>query len=417
MEWSRRSFLAGSGATLGSAVAGCLSAPRVGPTPVLLSWQGDPTTTMTVDWHVDNGNHPTGRLEYRPLGADEWIERQGSSRPLEIYDRMVYRHELTGLAPNTTYELRVDGGRAYRFRTLPATLEEPFTFAVGGDAGPERWGPVVEEGLAYDPAFVVFGGDIAYDDGGTRHTPSEARRRWHRWLETAMTALVDENDRLVPVIAGLGDHETRGRGVYYDTAERAYEPTDEWREWFAPYFYHFFAFPGHPGYDVLDVGDFLTVPVMDTEHTNPIEGHQTAWLEDALAARSDIPHVLPVYHSPMWPSNDEREPRHERVEQHWAPLFEDADVRFAFEHDQHTYKRSPPIADGNIDENGIVYMGDGCLGRRPREVFPERWFIDRAQSVRHIHVVTVEDDSQQVRTITEDGTIIDDIERQIVTSG
>ncbi|MDI6402539.1 hypothetical protein QLX67_11080, partial [Balneolaceae bacterium ANBcel3] len=42
----------------------------------MLSWQSDPTSTMTIDWHAEVPASPW--LEYREEGAGSWIRVEGT---------------------------------------------------------------------------------------------------------------------------------------------------------------------------------------------------------------------------------------------------------------------------------------------------------------------------------------------------
>ncbi len=414
---SRRTFLATTGsASLGLAISGCLDTDDTDHElpAVLLTWQRDPTTTMTIDWHVDSSGTITddpGTLEYRVGDAEsDWNERTSYSYSFGQYDRRIHRVELTDLEPETTYEFRVETGEEYRFRTMPERLDDSLTFAAGGDTGASEWETIASELMAYNPEFLVVGGDFAYADGGTSHDSLE---RWHAWLETANRELIDEDGRVVPIVSAIGNHETRN-GYYYE-ATRQLEDTDEWRAWYAPYFYNFFAFPGHPGYGVLDFGDYLCVPVLDSNHTNTIDGTQTEWLEGVLESRSNATHILPVYHVPAWPSHREIElDLDQRSQFHWCPLFERADVRFVLESHDHTFKRTHPLLEGKRDEDGIVYVGDGCMGRPPREADDDRWYIDEADGTYNCHIVTIDEAEARVETIDANGETLDEASRDVV---
>ncbi len=56
--------------------------------------------------------------------------------------------------------------------------------------------------------------------------------------------------------------------------------------------------PGPQGYNVLDCGNYLSLLLLDSGHTHPVEGAQTDWLKQTLAARQHVSHVFPVYHVP-----------------------------------------------------------------------------------------------------------------------
>lgn len=59
-------------------LTGCLDADDSltrAPVSFLLTWQSDPTSTMTIDWHPKIGS--SSYLEYREEGVNEWMEGQG----------------------------------------------------------------------------------------------------------------------------------------------------------------------------------------------------------------------------------------------------------------------------------------------------------------------------------------------------
>src|SRR5690625_7577205 len=49
-------------------------------------------------------------------------------------------------------------------------------------------------------------------------------------------------------------------------------------------------------YGVLDFGDYLSLFILNTDHSNRMEGAQTNWLRNQLNNRRGVDHVLPVYH-------------------------------------------------------------------------------------------------------------------------
>jgi hypothetical protein len=178
----------------------------------------------------------------------------------------------------------------------------------------------------------------------------------------------------------------------------------------APYFYALFASPGQPGYAAIDFGDYLSFLLLDSAHTNPIPGEQTAWLESALADRAGRPNIFPVYHVPAYPSVRKFDGEiSAAVREHWLPLFEKAGVKYAFENHDHAYKRTPPIADGKPDPNGIVFLGDGAWGVETRETHPvdETWYLEKAAAVRHGIIVTLKPDGPHFQVLDSKGQQID----------
>jgi hypothetical protein len=91
------------------------------------------------------------------------------------------------------------------------------------------------------------------------------------------------------------------------------------------------------------------------------------------------------------------------------PLFEKYGVQFAFEHHDHTYKRTLPMLGGVPDERGIVYLGDGAWGVNVRPVRPveEYGYMAKVASERHAIVMTLQGRHASFEVVNEDGQIID----------
>ncbi len=394
------------------------------PDGLFLTWQDDPTTTMTIDWHVEPvsgddetdeadkaADEPRTALCFRQVDDSVWSD-ESDAKHVEPgqYDRLVYRTELTGLEPGQEYVFQVgDFEREFRFRTMPDSIDdEPLVFATGGDTMhlPQLFEPTNEVVMDYDPQFIAWGGDLAYADGGT---DSGSVDRWRMWFDSILDTLVHDDGRVVPIIAGVGNHEVDG-GYYFNHDD--YEQADQHRQALAPFYYSLFAFPGQPGYGVLDFADYLSIVALDTDHTNPIEGEQTDWLESTLSEREDrgVTHIIPVYHVAAFPSHRDLDGKIKtRIREHWVPHFEEYGVRLAFENHDHTYKRTHPIRDGEVDDDGIVYIGDGAWGVITRRGDSRgEWYIDEFASEKHGLIVTLDGEDHHVLAIDQDGEILDE---------
>ncbi|TVQ74191.1 MAG: metallophosphoesterase family protein [Balneolaceae bacterium] len=393
---------------------------------LVLTWQQDPTSTMTIDWHTQDHDQAV-TLEYKKVGGDEWMTASGEKSPFPFSDRIINRVELTGLQAGTEYRFRFHEESAYRkFRTMPENAIRPIRFAAGGDVRHTRHMMELtnRQAASYKPDFIVWGGDLAYADGR-----EDRLYRWHEYMEVMMNTLVTRDGRVIPVLAGIGNHEVLG-GYYRNDGHSArenvppYTQTDESRRQIAPYYFDLFAFPGQPGYGVLDFGDYMSILLLDTDHANPIEGEQTEWLKKVLAERQHIPHIFPNYHVPAYPSVRNPEGSiNKRLRETWVPLFEQAGVRVAFENHDHAYKRTYPMRNGEIDPNGIVYIGDGAWGVYTRPTGggddpdfwayhgKNPWYLKRASSERHFIIGTVHGPHQHFLMINEDGKVIDEYPR------
>src|SRR5439155_15677537 len=131
--FDRRNFLASSAGALAAASFGFPAAAqekaakvakkeKATPVPVavnkdplaslFLTWQRDPTTTMTIQWV---GAPSAQDIRVSPLTADQWQTAKPTTKPFPDTELNVHRCELTGLAPGTEYKFQI-GVAATDFR-------------------------------------------------------------------------------------------------------------------------------------------------------------------------------------------------------------------------------------------------------------------------------------------------------------
>ena len=385
------------------------------PTPhsFLLSWQQDPTSTMTIDWHTKSVEVPV--LQYRQEGRQNWITEQGGTIEFPYSDRLqINRLELVNLRDDQLYEFRFEPhGDIYKFSTMPVTLSRPIVFVTGGDVrhNNEWMRNTSRFAAAEEPDFALIGGDLAYADGS-----EEKIGNWYDYLKNWTETMITEDNRVIPHLASIGNHEVK-QG-YLSRYGDEYEQTDEFRKKEAPYYYSLIAFPGQPGYGVLDFGNYMSIILLDSNHSNPISGDQNEWLKSALNQRQNVNHIFPIYHVPAFPSV-----RHPgtlttmNVRDYWVPQFEEYGIRVAFENHDHAYKRTFPIKNGQIDEDGVFYIGDGAWGvdARPigRDHDVDAWYLGRAESIRHFIKVTVTENEIKLKMINENGEKFDSLNIQV----
>jgi hypothetical protein len=315
---------------------------------------------------------------------------------------------LEGLNPDTEYEFTVSGyDSVYRFKTAPNRINSPVKFIVTGDVDANSTADAMARAAAAeDPLFIAVIGDHAYEDSKADYHWKWARyfESWHRWFRGS-------NGRLIPIIPGVGNHEMLFGMV---GAHPDFDNTAEWRKRYGNYYYRYFPFPGAgQPYGTLDFGSYLSLVILDTEHSSPtITGSddQSLWLGARLAERSTVRHILPMYHVPAYPSNRALgDPLNTRIRGSWLPLLENAGVKLAFEHHDHTYKRTKPMKGGQVDPDGTVFMGDGAWGVPTRSVDTARSYLERASASNHAIVVTLSPTSRQVNVIDINGVVIDSV--------
>lgn len=338
-----------------------------------LTWQGDTSTTMTVNYHaapgrnqsvvyydtVSRGGSPSA-YAFSAVGASHRIPG------LDLFfgaQRDVHVVELTELDPGTTYYFVAgDPGTGYTqekmFRTIPAS--DAVNFVTGGDMGT---GDVVRDLLSYaaleSPYFALIGGDIAYADGKAREWGE-----WEKWLDNWEAGMVTPEGYTVPMILAIGNHEAAGGFGQFIAPKAA-----------APFYFGYFAqdgsgfAPQRRAYFDRWIGDTCRLFVMDTGHVTPLMGAQKTWLEAELAATPSDVLTFALYHVPMYPAHRGFAPPSvsSLVRNAWRPLFDQYGLTAAFENHDHVQKRTKRLKNDEPDPNGTLYIGDGCFGRSPRE--------------------------------------------------
>ncbi|HWB00029.1 MAG TPA: metallophosphoesterase family protein [Pirellulales bacterium] len=401
---SRRAFL-------GSTLAGLAALPACAadssgkskdsrsssrPDTLFLTWQRDPTTTMTIQWIGPALNPADATIHYAPSNGGAALNQATKARPFPRSDLTLFRAELTRLHPGTTYDFRIGShSTVYRFSTMPSKATDTIAFVSGGDCGTGDHAVAINHRVArQDPMFAVIGGDLAYDDGKKTDTTLEFLRNYSR-------EMVANNDRLIPMVPCIGNHEVDG----------GYEkPRDK-----APFFYALFdgLFP-ETGFASLDFGDYLSLILLDTNHTTPIAGLQTDWLEKTLRARQDHPNVMVVNHVPAYPSHRKfeasgsKEGTGEGNRRHWVPLFEKYRVPVVLEHHDHTFKRTKPMLGGMANANGVLYLGDGSWGKLRAPQSPESLpYLAASSESYHFSLHRIQGEQRFHLAMDEHGRVMD----------
>ena len=373
------------------------------PFAIYLTWQRDPTTTMTIQWlTTTNDDKELDKVSYKKQGEDiAWEEKEGTHIPFPG-DAQYTLHsiELINLFPDTLYEVKVlsDPKTCYRFQTMPATLEKPIIFVEGGDTSPKGL-PLFEEtcrqAASREPLFTLFGGDLAYA-AKKKLESGKDELRWIHWLRSYMNSMVTPSGRLVPIISAIGNHDVPG---FYDQNKET-----------ASSFYALFPFPEDSTFHALRFGSYLTLYFLDTDHTCDIKGPQTVWLKNTLAQDAKVTHKIAVYHAPGYPSV-----RYFRLEvstavrRHWVPIFEQYGLHMAFEHHEHAYKRTHPLIDSNPHPRGIVYVGDGAWGgkvRTPKKA-GRTTYLAKTEEAPHFIEVKLSSNKRELWATTPTGVVID----------
>jgi acid phosphatase type 7 len=336
-----------------------------------LEWgPGDnPNTTMTVNWVTSSSS--SGSFEYRQGTSGSWSPvSSGNISTVSIDHSSDYRHRvrLTGLSAGTSYQFRVNSGSAHRFRTPPSSTSSnnPLNFVVGGDIYREdahdAYIETNKSAAALSPYFAVLGGDLVHD--ALRGSDTDFSL-WRTFLQGWYDHMITPDGYLIPIIGVIGNHEV---------------PNDFDHDYDDAVFYrNLFSFPGQQGYEAIDFGSYLSILALNTGHTAPISGAQTNWLDSNLQSRQNVPHVFPVYHVAAWPSTfplDASRNGGSEVRDNWSPLFENHGIEYAFEHHNHSFHRTNPILNEQVNSSGVTYIGGGGWGANLRDHADSKALVD-----------------------------------------
>lgn len=376
-----------------------LSLHAVEAEAIYLTWMQDPTSTMTVQWLTKNDD-TADDLEFQLIDQKEWKSVTGTHTPLpqeEPY--LMHLVELTDLLPNSSYRFRIKNAKeSHLFRTMPKTLSQPIVFTTGGDTnqiGMNTFELTNQQAVKEEPLFTVFGGDLAYASPNDIRGKEDAAR-WINWLITYSKSMVTPSGYKVPLLVTLGNHDIKG---FYGRS-----PNE------APFFFTLFATPGLPGYKSLQCGDYLTLFLLDSNHANPIKGAQAEWLRNELAKASQSLHRFAFYHVPAYPSVRAFHAKESTmIRRHWVPLFERYALSCAFENNDHAYKRTFPLIDDEPHPYGVLYLGDGAWGVKPRQTKKAHAtsYLAKVRSTQHFIKVKLSESEREYTAISPSGEIVD----------
>lgn len=343
----------------------------------------------------------TVNLQYRDGRADLGEVRCGTQvvtgKPVVLQlggeRRAVYHITLEGLTPGTDYRFRAGRpGRLSKELWFRTPGEERLRFVEGGDVYMTDTGrELFQLAARHDPDCGVVGGDICYEEGQL-----SLWRWWDTWLDRWHEHLRGPKGRLIPLVLAIGNHDVRG----------GWEQTPRQ----APFYFQYLAQDSR-SYFLRRFGPASLV-CLDSGHVTSHDGAQTAWLAAALAKVADQPFCFATYHVPLYPSLEPESLLWARLgRKHWAPLFDKFRLAAAFEHHEHTFKRSHPIKGGKVAREGTVYLGDGAWGQAPRGL-PSglRWYEARHGSVNHFWLVDVDREKCVAQALGKGGKVIDRVE-------
>lgn len=350
-----------------------------------LSFNDDPSSKISIGFNAANSSKTETKVYFDTDDHGRDTKSYTFSKTLDVNKAMLGMNNafarLTGLQPDTLYYFVVEDpsgvSPTYSFRTLPDNPDKKLSIIAGGDSrnnrAPRKAANLLVAKLR--PHVVMFGGDM---------TSLGTANEWKEWFED-WQATIAEDGRMTPIIATRGNHE--GSNEILET-----------------------LFDTPPGvYYALNLGgNLVRVYTLNTEAS--ISGTQTTWLKNDLSSQNATWRFV-QYHHPM------RAHVKDKVEgtsqySNWAQLFYQYKVNVVVESDSHTVKSTWPLKPSSSskavegferdDENGTVYLGEGCWGAPLRNADDVKTWTRDSGAFNHFNWLIVDKNQVEVKTIKVD---------------
>lgn len=324
---------------------------------IMLNWQSDPRTTMTITWRTDleGSTSTTYYSSDESLALDKYDTAEAETYTFPETVAWLHSVELTGLDPGQTYwvVLETDESRSERFsfRTAPDESQDVI-FAMGADGQDVRTQlPVIRAVLAKiateDPDFFVYSGDMV--------NAELSDLEWDLFFDVWHETMITSEGRRIPLIPAMGNHEVVGGYGGYS-------------EELAPFFYKRMAMPEPKAYYALRYGPDLTILSLNSDHGAPVDGEQLAWLERTLEDNKDSRWIIAQYHDGSWWRSTE--PMKAKIRTYWVPLFERYGIDLVHTGHNHSYRRIGPLLGLTVYAEEILGLVDKGLARAQEDYEP-----------------------------------------------
>ncbi|MGY0392089.1 fibronectin type III domain-containing protein [Bizionia sp. KMM 8389] len=344
----------------------------------------NPATTITIGWDQTSGSNPVVYYGTTDFGVNfnNYPFNKAVERVVDYKSMNNNFVKLTGLTPNTAYYFVINDSEGtsnrFWFKTAPDT-NIPMSFIAGGDSRnnivPRQNANLLVSKLK--PTAVFFGGDMTSGDSGSE---------WIEWLNHWQLT-TSSDGRMIPVIPARGNHEDSNQSIYnlFDTpSEDVY-------------------------YDITFGNNLYTIYTLNSEIT--AGGNQSLWLQDKLNTENAI-WKSAQYHKPMRPHVGSKSEGNDEYN-NWSQLFYDFGVDLVYESDSHDVKTTYPVkpCDGSANcdegfeidnENGTVYVGEGCWGAPLRTADDNKAWTRDSGSFNQFKWITVTTTEITVKTIMVD---------------
>ncbi len=349
-----------------------------------LTLRENPATSIVIGWNQISGNNATvyyGKIDHG-VNYQNYINTKTPDRVVSYKGMNNTFTRLTGLEPNTNYYFVVHDSEGtsqrFWFKTAPADTSR-LSFIAGGDSRNNRTPRKNANKLVakLKPNAILFGGDMTDDD---------TNDQWKTWFDDWQLTIASDG-RMFPIVAARGNHEGNNNSIY-----------------------NLFDTPSSNIYYAITFGNnLIRTYTLNTEIS--ISGNQTTWLDNDLNSHQEVQWKIAQYHKPMRPHVRFKSDGNSQYN-NWASLFYNKEVQLVVECDAHTVKSTWPLKptsqSGNDegfvrdDNNGTVYVGEGCWGAPLRTNDDNKDWTRNSGRFNQFKWIFVDQEKIETRTIKVD---------------
>lgn len=349
-----------------------------------ITYNDDPSTTAVIGWDQVSGTNGSGVVHY---GTSPGVYTHTKTVDRTITYRSMNNNfaRLTGLTPKTNYYFKIVDSQGqtteFWFTTQSNDPNDRLAVIAGGDSRnnrtPRRGGNNIVDKL--NPHMVWFGGDMIDTDNDAQ---------WVEWFAD-WTETYNDDNKIIPIVAARGNHETAGS------------------------IFNLFDIPTNSEYYALSFnGNLMRFYTLNSEASVTTQG---PWLEADLKGNCDVFWKAAQYHRPIIPHEPGKTDRQAQYD-NWAHHFFNYGVKLVIDSDAHVLKSTYPlepttwgdnagIADKGFkrnDEDGTVFIGEGCWGAPTRGTESFKWTRDHLGYFNHVNWLFISKTEIEVRTIAID---------------
>ena len=370
----------------------------------VLSWTGNPATSITAAWRGDVER--TGYMqiapetEYNDKGFADAVTVEAACKDISLDGTGTWHYEatVTGLTPDTVYCYRVgcegNWSEVKSFRTDDPDSRN-VTFAFLGDAQTAGdmeadyalWGQLCAAMYERNPelSFAMLGGDLVNSGISTE--------MFDCFLKNAAPVFSQ-----VPLFSTMGNHESNFIGGKPELYLDYFSFPKNGPEGFEEEFYSFDCGNVH----VLSLNDWIFSGEQNLKEAD--FDRVDDWIRNDLAT-STADWQIAILHVPVYEVHSDT--RATLVREAWGEIFEDYGVDLVFEGHQHVYSRSYPMYQERVDyENGVTYIM-GVSGSKHYSSADESRAERTVYNTPNYELVRTDGDTLTVQAMDLDGNELD----------